>query len=1045
MKKKILLIISMFLFITNVKALTFNVDLTNIEDKGNNGTIGSIEKIDIPNKELDVLFQDIGDEVNFDLTISNTGDRAGTLKSITVESTSESIEYTNSLPETGLAINGNDSNTVTITAKVKEGAVNGKTSSEITITYKYDEGSCPEGEILSADESMCLCPDGKERNENGICVVPEKEIKCEEDEIYNETKKICEKKVVPITPSNPKTLDNIILITLLFVVSGLGIYAVMFKKLNTNKKKVTAGVITGVITLGASFTVLAGVFGLDNLLSAIVNPITKSKTVVVTVNEEIDLIETWDGDCDITELSELTPDNIFEGGSGTEEDPYQVKTAEQLSCLAKSVNNGTTYEGQYIKQTKNIKLNDHLLEQDENENYINLSGARIWYSAGSTTVDYYSLPSEEEKYFAGTYDGDNKVISGLYITNDSAINNGCKGLFGYAKDATFRNIKLSDVYTLTSNKTAALLGYGTGNITIDYVSTAGKIDTNNNNAQYLAGVLSIYNGNNTGNITVSNTTNNVNILSRSSWTGGMIAYIAKANKATLSNDINKGEVSIYYASYVGGVVAKIDALETLVENCSNTGSIVTTAPTNGNYYGGVIGASENSSGTLVLKNSYNTGAFTGAMYMAASGGVIGKASNKSVMIDSCYNSGNLSTNYTFDEENPVLPTEDMFSSYFGGVVGSVESGSESRIIKDSFNTGVINILGAYTGGVIGKFNGTTIDHCYNNGDVISGNFVGGLLGFGDAGNVKNSYNTGRIVQFRGPRAGGITGQDASGRPNIENSYNTGDIVLYDNVTDKATYVGGICSSCGNIKNSYNRGNIISKGVYGRLAGIAYSAGTIENCYNSGTITYDDMQISGDMEISGINSSGSEPVKNSYNLGNIIVIQDGQYHTGSRYLNITGISTSAPVDNSVNMGNITFDYKSPYASYHDIEVGGISKSTVTNSYNGGIIDYETLNAMKTESLNHRIFVGEITMNNNSRTHDNLFSNQNRLALACSSPDYEWTQCTQEQDEAAGTYTSDPAPDILSIINADSSDEDDAPDNAFEILDGETLPTLKVFNQ
>ena len=85
--KKILLFIGMFLFIFNVKALTFNVDLTNIEDKGNNGTIGSIEKIDIPNKTLDVLFQDIGDEVSFDLTITNSGNRAGTLKSISVEST----------------------------------------------------------------------------------------------------------------------------------------------------------------------------------------------------------------------------------------------------------------------------------------------------------------------------------------------------------------------------------------------------------------------------------------------------------------------------------------------------------------------------------------------------------------------------------------------------------------------------------------------------------------------------------------------------------------------------------------------------------------------------------------------------------------------------------------------------------------------------------------------------------------------------------------------------------------------------------------------
>ena len=343
MKKKLLLILGMFIFITNVNALTFNVDITNIEDKGNGGTIGSIENIDVNNKSLDVLFQDIGDEVSFEITVTNEGDRAGTLRNITFEPGNDKIEYTSNLPDGGLAINGNDTNKVTVTAKVKEGAVNGKTTSTVKIKYSYDEGSCPDGEILSDDESMCLCPEGMERNEQGICVKPEKPVECAENEIYNEQKKICEKKVVPVVPSNPKTLDNIILITLLFIVSGLGIYAAMFKRLKTDKKKITGGVVTGVITLSAAFIALASVFGIDNLLGAIINPITKNTELTITVNEEIDLIETWDGECSL-DVSELTPDNIFQDGSGTESDPYQIKTAEQLNCFSKSVNNDVTYK-----------------------------------------------------------------------------------------------------------------------------------------------------------------------------------------------------------------------------------------------------------------------------------------------------------------------------------------------------------------------------------------------------------------------------------------------------------------------------------------------------------------------------------------------------------------------------------------------------------------------------------------------------------------------------------------------------------------------------
>ena len=48
---------------------------------------------------------------------------------------------------------------------------------------------------------------------------------------------------------------------------------------------------------------------------------------------------------------------------------------------------------------------------------------------------------------------------------------------------------------------------------------------------------------------------------------------------------------------------------------------------------------------------------------------------------------------------------------------------------------------------------------------------------------------------------------------------------------------------------------------------------------------------------------------------------------------------------------------------------------------------------------------------------------------------YDHCTPEASLGVGTYTTEEAPDILSIINGD---------DAFEIKSGETLPTLKVFN-
>ena len=48
----------------------------------------------------------------------------------------------------------------------------------------------------------------------------------------------------------------------------------------------------------------------------------------------------------------------FAGGSGTEEDPYIIMTAEQLAYFAQSVNSGDRYYDTYIRMDSDIQLND---------------------------------------------------------------------------------------------------------------------------------------------------------------------------------------------------------------------------------------------------------------------------------------------------------------------------------------------------------------------------------------------------------------------------------------------------------------------------------------------------------------------------------------------------------------------------------------------------------------------------------------------------------------------------------------------------------------
>ncbi len=1011
--KKILLFIGMFLFIFNVKALTFDVNLTNIEDKGNNGTIGSITNIDLENKAIDAYFQDIGDEVNFALTITNSGDRAGTLRSIGITSSNDKIEYTHSLPEGGLAINGNDTNMVTIKAKVLPGAVNGTSSSEIKITYNYDEGSCPEGEILSDDESMCLCPEGMERNETGICVTPEKPVECKDDEIYNETKKICEKKVVPVNPSNPKTMDNIILITLLFVVSGLGIYAVMFKKLKTNKKKAVAGVITGVTTLALSFTVLASVFGLDNLLSAIVNPITKSKELVVTVNETLDLIETWDGTCSLSTI-ELTPDKIFEGGSGREADPYRIKTANQLACFAKSVNNGTTYQGQYIKQIKNIKLNDNLNEQAEAGD---LSNANLWLSAG----EKQGWSNNSSIHFDGTYDGDNHIISGLYLTDESTSSTDqyydFKGLFGLTKNATFKNMILSDVYFNTTGNTGPLIGYALENLTLNNITTYGNGIFDFDSQYGVAGVVSNYDGNSVGNLVIENTTNNVN-MTCGGQCSGVLARIGSANADTTNpnlifkNVTNNGNIrftrgNLGSSGIAGYLYASTGNL--LADNCVNTGDFTFDEGISGDSVTGLFGYVRLYDGKFVVTNSHNEGDITGFNYLQAVAGIGGDTESKYTYIDNCYNSGDFIANVVSRNVH----------SYAGGILGSACDDEEDLfIIKNSYNTGdIYSPNGQFIAGMVGKYedysfsNKRIIENCYNTGDFTGEYGNGGIAGqYG--GIIRECYNTGNIYS-KTNNAGGILGY--GGDSKISNSYNTGTITI----DTGGSYIGGIAASgsSAEINNCYNQGDLIVLTYCSNVGGIQGQYGTITNSYNSGNIY---LKTRSSMMASGIGYNGTHT--NVYNLGDIIA-EDGT----AGYL--AGISTGGSDTNAVNVGNIIVNVKTPYESANTFRIGGIQaySSTATNCFNAGIITIS--DDILNDGLAHTFNIGEIGSDSGSFSGNKWNHTSSYPALGCGN-----TTCTA-QSEAAGSYTEEATPDILSIINGD---------DAFEIKEGDTLPTLKVFN-
>ncbi|MCL2282190.1 MAG: hypothetical protein FWC26_02620 [Fibromonadales bacterium] len=114
-------------------------------------------------------------------------------------------------------------------------------------------------------------------------------------------------------------------------------------------------------------------------------------------------------------------------------DSYTITTAEQLAGLAVVVNGGNSFQGKTIKLGADIVLNDTSLKSGwENWNAYT-TGLNLWTPIGNNTSS-----------FKGNFDGNNKVIIGLYA-NNSALNS-YQGLFGNTNGATINNLGLTYFY-----------------------------------------------------------------------------------------------------------------------------------------------------------------------------------------------------------------------------------------------------------------------------------------------------------------------------------------------------------------------------------------------------------------------------------------------------------------------------------------------------------------------------------------------------------------------------------------------------------------------
>lgn len=260
----------------------------------------------------------------------------------------------------------------------------------------------------------------------------------------------------------------------------------------------------------------------------------------------------------------------FAGGSGTKDDPYQIATAEQLAKLASEVNSGVpeqTHSGEYFKLTAPIDL----------------SGKR-WIPIG--------YGNASSRAFSGYFDGNNQVITGLYV--DERGNNVCAGLFGVvvavSDETVLKNFCIENATIYAGNSTDASASpdiYGAG---------------------VLVGSLTTMGGSRATFVGVENCQGTGQVDSKM-YAGGLIGDASRAHVSDCSAD-----VTVTGRCISGGFIGNV--FQGSYKNCTAKGSV-----SGGWSTGGFAGCVFESDASVEIEhcasygnveaNNWNTGGFVG--------------------------------------------------------------------------------------------------------------------------------------------------------------------------------------------------------------------------------------------------------------------------------------------------------------------------------------------------------------------------------------------------------------------------------------------------
>lgn len=603
------------------------------------------------------------------------------------------------------------------------------------------------------------------------------------------------------------------------------------------------------------------------------NPAETQEESVVAISDS------WDDIASLSLADQLALSHIMpiSGNSvilGTASNPYLLSNASQLEELAEYVNDGNTYFNKAnYKMTQNISL----------------SHVDSWTPIGAGLTTVGSSP------FSGTFDGNGKVISGLTITtgNDS------QGFFGYADEATIKNLGIEDCSISGNSSVGGLAGL--------------SVDSTISNC-YVTGSVS-----------------------GKSSVGGLVGASASDITNCYATAVVKGT-----SDYVGGLIG------TVKEGSETSFCYATGAVTGGEYVGGLVGSDNGTTKNSVALNPSLTGVTANRVTGGGSGSLSGNYAWSGMTVNgttvengTAENEKGADLTYSFESELskqfseifgtsnsawvyttdglPTLSGMDgkqsselpyyIINSYSEDTLVTISTVEDLQALATSVNggdskSGITYILmndldlgdiwdlapigtqetpfkGTFDGnghvirdmnfwdntsdyqGLFGYIDGATIKNLgIENCTVTGKDYIGGLVGYATSSTIKSCYVIGSVSGS--DYVGGLVG---SAKGAIYACFATGTVSGSD-------YVGGLAGKLDFPTNKIQNSVALNQSVTGetnssnvnRVVGNSEEESALENNYAWADMTVNGSVVSGTSEVTGQSAYGANLTYNSDTLG-----------------------------------------------------------------------------------------------------------------------------------------------------------------------------------